>query len=262
MVVLVLSAITLLAFGAALTYLYPSEAPLQKSGAASGLPPPLDSRSTSSSSSSSTTSYTTGAVSSSTSVSTASTQAYESYLPPKNDTILLKNPCRWWCVSNNYDWYVLNDSALFGVPDPMIIKAQIALESSFDPNATSRLTNSICGGNVDYGLMQVNPNCNNVNVSELFIPSYNLYWGIRFWANDYLYLQQIWGSSCNKSMLIAGVLELYNGGSTFIGSTCGSFPKGMNYIGLVSEYYYPFAQNANYVPITQLPNDTSTSGNN
>lgn len=257
MVVLVLSAITLLAFGAALAYLYPSESPLQKSGAASGsgLPPPLDSRSTSSSSS-------TSIVRSSVSVSTDSTQTYESYQPPNHDTIVLKNPCHWWCVSNTYDWSVLNDSAFFGVPDPMIIKAQIALESAFNPNATSRLTNSICGGNVDYGLMQVNPNCNNVNASELFIPSYNLYWGIRFWANDFLYLQQMWGSSCNTNMVTSGVLELYNGGAGYIGSTCGSFPKGMNYIGLVSVYYYPFCQDANYIPITRLLNNTSTGSNN
>jgi hypothetical protein len=252
--VLVLSsiALALLAFGATLVFLHPSDTQTQKSVGDSS------SDSTSSASSITTTSISTSEYSSSS--TTVSTQTYPSYQPPKNDTILLNNPCRWWCVSNNYDWYILNDSALFGVPDPMIIKAQIALESSFDPNATSRLTNLVCGGNTDYGLMQINPNCNNVNKSELFIPSYNLYWGTRFWANDYLYLQQKWGNSCNSSMLTSGVLELYNGGADFIGSSCGSFPRGMNYIGLVSMYYYPFCQNANYVPITQLPNDTSTNG--
>jgi soluble lytic murein transglycosylase-like protein len=155
---------------------------------------------------------------------------------------------------------VLNYSALFGVPDPMLIKAQIALESAFDPNATSRLANAVCGGGTDYGLMQINPNCNNVTQSQLFNVSHNLYWGIRFWANDYLFLEQKWGSTCNTSIILAGVLELYNGGSNYIGRSCGTFPRGMDYIGLISRYYYTFAENANYSSILQRFNDTSSSG--
>jgi soluble lytic murein transglycosylase-like protein len=171
------------------------------------------------------------------------------------------NPCNWWCNSNNYDRYILNDSAMFGVPDPMLIKALIGLESAFGTNATSRVSNAICGGGTDYGLMQINPQCNNVSQSQLFNASYNLYWGIKYWANDYLYMQGKWGSSCNSSILEAGVLELYNGGSNYIGNTCGSFPKGLNYVGLVSKLYYPFCQNANYTPILQRLNDTSSQSN-
>jgi hypothetical protein len=153
--------------------------------------------------------------SSSATYSTTGTQTYPSYLPPKSDTIFLQDPCRWWCNANNYDRYVLNDYALFGVPDPMLIKAPIALESAFNPNATSRLANAVCGGGTDYGLMQISPNCNNVSRSQLFNASYNLYWEIKFWANDYLFLKQKWGSSCNNSIVLGGVLELYQLGRKF-----------------------------------------------
>jgi hypothetical protein len=179
-------------------------------------------------------------------------QSYPSYSPPRYDTISLKDPCRWWCNANAYDSYILNYSALFGVPDPMLIKSQIALESAFNPNVTSTIRNGACGG-VDYGLMQINPSCNNVDRSKLFDPQYNLYWGIKFWANDYLHMKQKWGSSCSTSQLLTGTLELYNGGASFVGSKCGSFPMGQNYTSLVGKYYYPFAQNAGYTVQMQPP---------
>ena len=186
------------------------------------------------------------------SVSTTTTQSYQSYSPPSHDTIYLTNPCKWWCNANAYDTYILNDSALFGVPDPMLIKAQIALESAFNPNVTSTIRNGVCGG-VDYGLMQVNPSCNNVDKTKLFDPSYNLYWGIKYWANDYLHMEQIWGSSCSTSLVLEGTLELYNGGANFVGNSCGSFPMGTNYTSLVGKYYYPFSQNAGYTVQMQPP---------
>lgn len=249
--VFVLAAIIVISFGATLSFLQrPSEGSIQTSSKSSGL--------ASGSSSGRTASSSINAISSSLTHSSHSTQTYPSYSPPKSDIILLP-PCEWGCNSNKFDWIILNDSALFGAPDPMIIKAQIALESGFHPDATSKLANSVCGGSTDYGLMQINPNCNNVNRSELFNATYNLYWGIRFWANDFLYLQQKWGSSCNTSMLIAGVLELYNGGANYIGITCGSFPNGTVYIGKISPIYNQFCRDANYTAITQLPNDTITS---
>ena len=247
MIVFVLAFLILVVATATLVLLYPSEISGQKTST--------------NNIGNSFTSTVGNTVSPSTSLSSYSTQTYPSYPPPKNDTILLKDPCAWWCNSNMYDWLTLNDSALFGVPDPMLIKAQIALESAFNSSATSRLANPICGGGTDYGLMQINPNCNNVSESQLFNASYNLYWGIKFWANDYLHLQQKWGSSCNTSMVLAGVLELYNGGAGYVGGACGSFPKGMNYIGLVSKYYYPFSLDANYTPLLQQLNDTSTVNN-
>jgi hypothetical protein len=194
-----------------------------------------------------------------TSISSSSSQSssYSSYIPPSSDTILLKDPCNWACNSNSYDQLVLNYSAFFGVPDPMAIKAQIAQGTNFNPNATLTLATPVCGEQVDYGLMEINPNCySNLNPSLLFNASYNLYWGIKFWADDYLSLRQEWGSSCNTSMVIAGVIELYDGGPQYVGTSCGSFPNGLNYIGLVSRYYFPFCQNASYTPILQKLNYT------
>jgi hypothetical protein len=185
----------------------------------------------------------------------SSAQLYPSYSPPDHDTINLTNPCQWWCNANAYDILILNYSAQFGVPDPMLIKSQIALESGFNSSAMSILKNQICGGGADYGLMQINPNCNNVTTSQLFNATYNLYWGIRLWANDYLYLREKWGSNCNTSTLLAGTLELYNGGSDSIGNTCGSFLLGLKYTILVEHYYFPFCTDANYEPMMQV--DTS-----
>ena len=127
----------------------------------------------------------------------------------------------------------------------MLIKAQIALESAF--NATATKPNLKCGG-TDDGLMQLNPKCNNVNSSLIFDPAYNIYWGVKYWSDDYYFLLQKWGDSCNTTLVLKATLELYNVGATAIGNNCGSFPLGTNYTSLVMKYYVPFSKNASYTP--------------
>jgi hypothetical protein len=164
------------------------------------------------------------------------------------DIIALNNPCGFWwgCKTNNYDSMLLGYSSTWGLPDPMVIKAEIALESGFNPNA--KAWNSYCRS-YDEGLMQVNPTCNGLSASLLFQPSYNLYHALEIWGASYHSLQKKWGSGCGLRNLVIGTLEIYNLGPSGAGSWCGSFPKGTTYAHTVLYgYYYPFCKDSSYKP--------------
>lgn len=168
---------------------------------------------------------------------------------PTTDTIALTtNVCGWWwgCRTNNYDWYILNDSKTWSLPDPMVIKAEMALESGFSTSA--KAWNSYCGS-YDEGLMQVNPTCNNLSPTELYYAWYNTYHASEIWSNVYHTLVKRWGSSCSLKNLVIGSLEWYNQGPGGAGSYCGSFPHGTTYAyKVLNDYYYPFCKDSGYKP--------------
>jgi soluble lytic murein transglycosylase-like protein len=165
---------------------------------------------------------------------------------PNTDILAVNNPCNWWwgCKTNKYDFIILNASSRWGLPDPMVIKAMIALESGF--NKTARAWNNWCGS-YDEGLMQVNPTCNDLNATLLFKATYNINHGSYLWGENYFTLLNKWGKGCSLKYLVMGALEMYNLGSGGAGSTCGSFPKGTQYAdAVINDYYFPFCNDSNY----------------
>jgi LysM repeat protein len=166
---------------------------------------------------------------------------------PPQDVLAVNDPCSWWwgCQTNKYDSLILEYSNEYSVPDPMIIKAEIALESGYNPNAEA--WNNACGS-YDMGLMQINPTCNNLNATELFYPWYNVDHASQIWAEIYSSLVSKWGSGCGLETLIKGTLEVYNRGSGAAGSYCGSFPDGTDYANNVIYYYFQFTNDSGYQP--------------
>jgi hypothetical protein len=164
------------------------------------------------------------------------------------DILKVFNPCSWWwgCQTNKYDSIILNYSSYWSLPDPMLIKAEMALESGFNPSSLA--WNSYCNS-YDTGLMQVNPTCNNLNANKLLHPKYNVFHAAKIWSSNYETLVQRWGSGCSLKNLVMGALEMYNQGSGGAGSDCGSFPKGTQYAeNVINDYYYPFCSDSNYQP--------------
>jgi hypothetical protein len=163
------------------------------------------------------------------------------------DALAVKNPCDWWwgCNTNNYDWLILNYSNKWNLPDPMVIKAEMALESGF--NTTARAWNSYCES-YDEGLMQVNPTCNDLNAAKLYHAVYNTDHATEIWGIVYQELLEKWGSSCGLKNLVMGTLEVYNLGPGGAGSSCASFPEGTQYASEVLTYYYQFCTDSGYKP--------------
>jgi soluble lytic murein transglycosylase-like protein len=167
---------------------------------------------------------------------------------PATDILAVSNPCGWWwgCKTNNYDSLILQYSSTWKLPDPMVIKAQIALESGFNTNAKG--WNSYCKS-YDEGLMQINPTCNHLNAQYLFYAWYNIDHGAAIWSSNYQYLVSKWGSGCSLKNRVLGALEMYNQGPGGVGSYCGSFPHGTTYAyAVLNDYYYPFCKYAGYKP--------------
>jgi LysM repeat protein len=163
------------------------------------------------------------------------------------DSIAVNHPCNWWwgCITNNYDSLILKYSSQNDIRDPMVIKAEMALESGYNTKAES--WNSYCKS-YDIGLMQIDAKCNNLNATELFYPYYNIEHSTQIWASIYSSLVAKWGSGCSFENLVKGTLEVYNRGSSGAGSYCGSFPDGTDYANNVIYYYFQFTNDSSYHP--------------
>src|SRR5258708_3778296 len=93
--------------------------------------------------------------------------------PPVTCGDLGRDPLQTGSTNDEFDCFILFSSRDHMHPDPMLVKAQIAQESAFNPNSTSG--DSPCGipsgwaaeESKSFGLTQVTPACNEASVLVL-----------------------------------------------------------------------------------------------
>ena len=169
---------------------------------------------------------------------------------------------------DQFDSLILTSTKKYGMSsDPMMIKAMIMQESSFDQYSIS--SDSPCGvpngwSNIEsksFGLMQVTPACGEGEeggggrpnltrdssspawATSWFNPTYNIDQGVKEYMKVMQYLKNKFGG-CGESQYIKMALGGYNSGSDSIfGCTSWSNRAG-TYINNVLEHYRTFTQMA------------------
>ena len=167
-------------------------------------------------------------------------------------------------VYDQYDSIILAAASEYGL-DPMVLKAQIALESYFNSQAVS--PDDPCGqiiqGGVDvghsYGLLQMTPACiswfarnpdGSIDLASsqystqwgnsAFNPVYNIYSAALAWYGNLQYAEQQF-PGCTQSQYVDIGLSAYNAGFGSVYS-CTSFnSQGTHYIDSVMNWYQEFS---------------------
>jgi hypothetical protein len=187
--------------------------------------------------------------------------------PPSDNTATTTTTARIKTGDSRYDQFdslILTSTKKYGMSsDPMMIKAMIMQESSFDQYSIS--SDSPCGvpngwSNIEsksFGLMQVTPACGEGEeggggrpnltrdssspawATSWFNPTYNIDQGVKEYMKVMQYLKNKFGG-CGESQYIKMALGGYNSGSDSIfGCTSWSNRAG-TYINNVLEHYGTF----------------------
>jgi hypothetical protein len=170
-----------------------------------------------------------------------------------------------------YDCTILDLSARYGHPDPMMVKAQIEQESSFDVFSIS--PDSPCGTHAgwtdaeskSFGLIQVTPACGEASAALLpdghpnltmdmtssmwatsvFNPVVNLSEGVKSIVGSLKALRAKY-AGCTDAQYVLMSAGAFNSGDNAV-TGCAMFnARAQNYVNAVLSHYGPFAKAAGW----------------
>lgn len=165
-----------------------------------------------------------------------------------NDPIKTGNP-----LYDQFDSLILSDAQSYGL-DALLLKAQVAQESYFNPQAVSQ--DDPCGvvyqNGMDvghsYGLMQLTPSCvswfarnpdGTINLTLAENPTYNLASGAKDMQSVLSQMKYVF-PSCTSQEYSLMALGAYNSGNGAIYSCSAYSVRAQTYIDAVLTWYHQF----------------------
>lgn len=170
---------------------------------------------------------------------------------PPGDSIATGNP-----IYDAYDSLILQYTQKYGIQDPMLIKAEIMEESSFNsfaynPSNDCNIKNWIESQDGSFSLLQIGRSCRSdyatnpdgsFNQSEAFNASYNLNYALALWL-----AQETSPPGTSTAVLYLRALAAWNNGPHVYTNTTGVYdPKG--YVAAVLAKYQMLSGMAHYTP--------------